>query len=79
MAKKDAHVSNEMNRIQDEYRKIFIKLQNQINYQVNCRVQEERSQGKRTQAQQLQQYDVSKHIKYIIISMIHTCRFAKKL
>ncbi|XP_049885424.1 girdin [Pectinophora gossypiella] len=57
IAKKDAHVNNEMNRIQDEYRKIFVKLQNQLNFHVNCRVQEERSQGKRTQAQQYQQVD----------------------
>ncbi|KAI5645752.1 hypothetical protein NE865_02022 [Phthorimaea operculella] len=46
MAKKDAHVTNEMNRIQDEYRKIFMRMQNQINYHVNCRIQEERNQGK---------------------------------
>ncbi|OWR41620.1 hypothetical protein KGM_204970 [Danaus plexippus plexippus] len=42
ITKKDTHINNEMNRIQDEYRKIFVKLQNQINYYVNCRVQEER-------------------------------------
>ncbi|XP_075984478.1 uncharacterized protein LOC142982064 [Anticarsia gemmatalis] len=50
VTKKDAHVTNEMNRIQDEYRKIFVKLQNQINYYVNCRIQEERK-GKQAQAQ----------------------------
>ncbi|KAL0819009.1 hypothetical protein ABMA28_008294 [Loxostege sticticalis] len=63
MAKKDAHVSNEMNRIQDEYRKIFIKLQTQINYHVNCRIQEERSKGKPAQAQQYQQCDYSEKLK----------------
>ncbi|KAM3961122.1 LOW QUALITY PROTEIN: chromosome segregation ATPase asterless [Aphomia sociella] len=53
ITKKDAHVNNEMNRIQDEYRKIFLNLQNQINYHVNCRIQEERSKGKRAQTQQI--------------------------
>ncbi|XP_026761573.2 centrosomal protein of 152 kDa [Galleria mellonella] len=52
VSKKDAHVNNEINRIQDEYRKIFLKLQNQINYHVNCRIQEERSKGKHPQSQQ---------------------------
>ncbi|KAJ2954789.1 hypothetical protein O0L34_g3094 [Tuta absoluta] len=50
MAKKDAHVTNEMNRIQDEYRKMFLRMQNQINFHVNCRVQEGRNQGKGGQA-----------------------------
>ncbi|XP_028176619.1 centrosomal protein of 152 kDa-like [Ostrinia furnacalis] len=63
MAKKDAHVSNEMNRIQDEYRKIFVKLQTQINYHVNCRIQEERSKGKPAQAQQYQPCDYSEKLK----------------
>ncbi|CAG9793262.1 unnamed protein product [Diatraea saccharalis] len=63
MSKKDAHISNEMNRIQDEYRKIFIKLQNQINYHVNCRIQEERSNGKQTEAQQYQQGDYTEKLK----------------
>ncbi|CAH0731881.1 unnamed protein product, partial [Brenthis ino] len=37
MAKKDTHINNEINRITDEYRKIFVKLQNQINYYVSHR------------------------------------------
>ncbi|XP_059051808.1 centrosomal protein of 152 kDa isoform X2 [Achroia grisella] len=49
VTKKDAHVNNEINRIQDEYRKIFLKLQNQINYHVNRRIQEERNKGKHAQ------------------------------
>ncbi|CAH2095338.1 unnamed protein product [Euphydryas editha] len=49
MAKKDTHINNEMNRIQDEYRKIFVKLQNQINYYVNCRVQEDRKHKEKRQ------------------------------
>ncbi|XP_026735820.1 intracellular protein transport protein USO1-like isoform X2 [Trichoplusia ni] len=48
VTKKDAHVNNEMNRIQDEYRKIFLKLQSQLNYHINCRLQEERK-GKQAQ------------------------------
>ncbi|XP_068619613.1 putative leucine-rich repeat-containing protein DDB_G0290503 [Battus philenor] len=59
MAKKDTHVNNEINRIQDEYRKIFVKLQNQINYHINCRLQEERNRGKRTPVPQYQEYDCS--------------------
>ncbi|XP_034836032.1 uncharacterized protein [Maniola hyperantus] len=56
MAKKDSHINNEMNRIQDEYRKIFVKLQNQINYYVNCRVQEERKHKEKRTPSQSQQY-----------------------
>ncbi|RVE45416.1 hypothetical protein evm_009934 [Chilo suppressalis] len=63
MTKKDAHISNEMNRIQDEYRKIFLKLQNQINYHVNCRIQEERNNGKPVEAVQYQQGDYSERLK----------------
>lgn len=65
VAKKDVHINNEMNRIQDEYRKIFVKLQNQINYYVNCRVNEEKSKGKQSQAQQYQPTDYSERIKKI--------------
>ncbi|XP_045504125.1 intracellular protein transport protein USO1 [Colias croceus] len=57
MAKKDTHINNEMNRIQDEYRKIFVKLQNQINHHVNCRVQEEKRGSKSTP-----QYDCTEKI-----------------
>ncbi|XP_013186245.2 protein Hook homolog 3 [Amyelois transitella] len=59
IVKKDDHVNNEMNRIQDEYRKIFMKLQTQINYHMNCRVQEERSKEKR----QAQQFDYSEKME----------------
>ncbi|CAH2054469.1 unnamed protein product, partial [Iphiclides podalirius] len=58
MTKKDTHVNNEINRIQDEYRKIFIKLQNRI----NCRIQEEKNGGKREQVQQYQEYDCTEMI-----------------
>ncbi|XP_035453203.2 myosin-11 [Spodoptera frugiperda] len=61
VTKKDAHVNNEMNRIQDEYRKIFIKLQSQLNYHINCRLQEERK-GKQAQAQHSQQTDYTDRI-----------------
>lgn len=59
MAKKDAHINNEINRMQYEYRKIFLKLQNQLNYYVNCTVQVEKTQGLSSQGQQYQHYDVS--------------------
>ncbi|KAL4702700.1 hypothetical protein ACJJTC_011565 [Scirpophaga incertulas] len=62
MAKKDIHVNNEMNRIQDEYRKIFIKLQSQINYHVNCRMQEERNNGIQAQGQQNQPNDYTEKL-----------------
>ncbi|KPJ10760.1 hypothetical protein RR48_07766 [Papilio machaon] len=62
MAKKDTHINSEINRIQDEYRKIFVKLQNQINYQINCRVQEDRNRGKRTQTNQYPEYDCTEMI-----------------
>ncbi|XP_045538046.1 centrosomal protein of 152 kDa [Papilio machaon] len=62
MAKKDTHINSEINRIQDEYRKIFVKLQNQINYQINCRVQEDRNRGKRTPANQYPEYDCTEMI-----------------
>ncbi|CAG4965992.1 unnamed protein product [Parnassius apollo] len=62
MAKKDTHVNNEINRIQDEYRKIFVKLQSQINYHINCRIQEEKNRGKRTQVQQYEEYDCTEMI-----------------
>ncbi|KAJ0172223.1 hypothetical protein K1T71_012196 [Dendrolimus kikuchii] len=65
VAKKDAHINNEMNRIQDEYRKIFVKLQAQINYHVNCRIQEEKSRGKRTHAHQQQDNDYAERINKI--------------
>ncbi|KAG6456124.1 hypothetical protein O3G_MSEX009579 [Manduca sexta] len=58
-AKKDAHINNEMNRIQDEYRQIFLKLQKQLCHHVNCRVQDDRSKGKQTQARQYQPPDYS--------------------
>ncbi|XP_022834016.1 paramyosin [Spodoptera litura] len=61
VTKKDAHVNNEMNRIQDEYRKIFIKLQSQLNYHINCRLQEERK-GKQAQAHNSQQTDYTDRI-----------------
>lgn len=61
VSKKDAHVTNEMNRIQDEYRKIFVKLQNQINYYVNCRIQEEKK-GKHAQAHHSQDTDYSEKL-----------------
>ncbi|XP_063896974.1 myosin-6 [Helicoverpa armigera] len=61
VTKKDAHVNNEMNRIQDEYRKIFLKLQNQLNYHINCRLQEERK-GKQAQAHGSQQTDYTDRI-----------------
>lgn len=48
MAKKDEHITSEMRRIQDEYRKIFVKLQNQIG-------QERRG----ARAQHYREYDVS--------------------
>ncbi|KAI8437618.1 hypothetical protein MSG28_011877 [Choristoneura fumiferana] len=51
ITKKDTHINNELNRIQDEYRKIFLKLQNQITYLSNCRIQEERTKGKSSKAQ----------------------------
>ncbi|XP_072933382.1 uncharacterized protein [Epargyreus clarus] len=56
MSKKDTHINNEINRIQDEYRKIFLKLQNQLNYYVSSRQQEEKK-GKASQSQQYQQFD----------------------
>lgn len=59
MAKKDAHINNEINRMQYEYRKIFLKLQNQLNYYVNCTVQVEKTQGLSSQTHQYQDYDVS--------------------
>lgn len=59
MAKKDAHINNEINRMQYEYRKIFLKLQNQLNYYVNCTVQVEKSQGLSSHGQQHPHYDVS--------------------
>ncbi|XP_047537466.1 putative leucine-rich repeat-containing protein DDB_G0290503 [Vanessa atalanta] len=63
MAKKDTHINNEMNRIQDEYRKIFVKLQNQINYYVNCRVLEEKKhKEKRPQSQQQVQVDYTEKL-----------------
>ncbi|CAK1593904.1 unnamed protein product [Parnassius mnemosyne] len=62
MAKKDTHVNNEINRIQDEYRKIFLKLQNQLNYHINCRIQEEKNREKRAQVQQYQEYDCTEMI-----------------
>ncbi|XP_063375076.1 myosin-9 isoform X2 [Cydia amplana] len=46
ISKKDAHINNEFNRIQDEYRKIFLKMQSQITYLSNCRVQEEKTNGR---------------------------------
>lgn len=61
VSKKDAHVTNEMNRIQDEYRKIFVKLHNQINYYVNCRIQEEKK-GKHAQAHHSQDTDYSEKL-----------------
>ncbi|CAB3233435.1 unnamed protein product [Arctia plantaginis] len=61
VTKKDDHVNNEMNRIQDEYRKIFVKLQNQINYHVNCRIQEEKK-GKQSQVHHSQETDYSERI-----------------
>lgn len=63
MAKKDAHINNEINRMQYEYRKIFLKLQNQLNYYVNCTVQVEKTQGLSSQGQQYQHYDVSDSYK----------------
>ncbi|KAJ8711754.1 hypothetical protein PYW08_008708 [Mythimna loreyi] len=56
VSKKDCHVNNEMNRIQDEYRKIFVKLQNQLTYHINLRLEEERK-GKRVQPQSSQPTD----------------------
>ncbi|XP_063380221.1 myosin-9-like [Cydia fagiglandana] len=46
ISKKDAHLNNEFNRIQDEYRKIFVKMQSQITYLSNRRVQEEKTNGR---------------------------------
>ncbi|XP_013166273.1 PREDICTED: centrosomal protein of 152 kDa-like [Papilio xuthus] len=62
MAKKDTHINSEISRIQDEYRKIFVKLQNQINYHINCRMQEDRNRGKRTPAHQYPEYDCTEMI-----------------
>lgn len=59
MAKKDAHINNEINRMQYEYRKIFVKLQNQLNHYVNYTVKVEKNQGMSSQGQQHQHYDVS--------------------
>ncbi|XP_023951401.2 putative leucine-rich repeat-containing protein DDB_G0290503 [Bicyclus anynana] len=56
MSKKDNHINSEMNRIQNEYRKIFVKLQNQINYYVNSRLTEERKQKEKRTPSQSQQY-----------------------
>ncbi|XP_047988844.1 myosin-9-like [Leguminivora glycinivorella] len=46
ISKKDAHINNEFKRIQDEYRKIFVKMQSQITYLSNFRVQEEKTNGR---------------------------------
>ncbi|KOB76571.1 Uncharacterized protein OBRU01_06006 [Operophtera brumata] len=66
ITKKDTHVNSEMNRIQDEYRKIFVKLQNQINYQVNCRIQQEKPSH--SQAQSYHQTDVSRPSSTVEVS-----------
>ncbi|CAF4920578.1 unnamed protein product [Pieris macdunnoughi] len=58
MGKKDEHINSEMSRIQDEYRKIFVKLQNQINY-LMTKVHEERRGSK----SQYQEYDCTEKIK----------------
>ena len=51
-------MNNEMNRIQAEYRKIFVKLQNQLTYYINLRLEDEKK-GKREQPQSSKQPDVS--------------------
>ncbi|XP_012550342.2 myosin-11 isoform X2 [Bombyx mori] len=63
--KKDMHITNEMNRIQEEYRKIFFKLQNQINCQIKCRIQEEKNTEMQQDSQQSIESDYSDRINNI--------------
>ncbi|CAK1545587.1 unnamed protein product [Leptosia nina] len=64
ISKKDEHINKEISRIQDEYRKIFVKMQKQINYLVILRAQTELDEEKaQTQAQaHYEQYDCTDKI-----------------